>query len=163
LVDKNVIVETNPLNKQIAVWELHDGGDLHELMFQVPDTTSKDAIGKAFTHYGKEWVDMKRKDGWDIQAKTIRMHGPYPCLEFESLDMLNFVITARFKRSRPMMMSKEQFEPYLENDPLPEDDQRSIGAAILSAVQDPAEIEANARKQMAADKKAKEKNNGTRQ
>lgn len=149
----NRIVEANPRwNKpEVEVWHANDAGDLHELQFEVPVWARHDSIVNAFRAFGQKWIEYKVKQGYALRGR-VRCHGPYPAQEFEKLDQNVFVISGRFVRTRPEVMSLDEAEPLFRSQP--QNPGQSVASIYAQAMRVPGLIEGNARASADAKKRA---------
>lgn len=126
----NRYVERDPFpsvnRPQVAVWHSAEEGDLKELMFLLPKAVSELSRDKAFLKYGRDWLERGARQGWafnpngrvnGLEGMGVICHGPYPALELGELDKQVYVITVRARRTRPEMMSVDDFERLIAAQP----------------------------------------------
>lgn len=143
----NQIVDVDRYSHQYAFYHLHDEGDLREFVFLAPKWASRASIENAFSRYGRMWIDRERD--WQIVPRSIVCHGPYPCLDLEYLDYDVYVITARWRRVKPLVVKGDVAETLVSVLPRKPD----VASGFREMKRHPELIEANARANAEAAKK----------
>lgn len=152
---RNRIIENDTLlarRPRVAIWHADDAGDWHELQYKLPKGISAAAQEKALLYMGRRWIDWKARQGWECDPRSIRPAGPFPCAELDEQDMETFVIQARFRRTRPLLMTLDEASAVFESQPQAPQD----GAILTQLAQRPDLIEANARGKREARQRARE-------
>lgn len=156
----NRIVESSRVpSSKVELWHSNDEGDLRELEFRLPRGTSHSSVEAAFREYGKKWIDHLTSMGLKINPKTIQMEGPFPCLDFDELDMDAYIIQARWKQTKPEFVSISRADELFNNQP---DDTYTLADMYRNAASaGPKAIEEQARMTVAAQNEMRRRRGNT--
>ena len=149
---RNRVVEESQLpQSSVKVYHSSDLGDWRYLIFDLPHPLSETMRERAYKQLGEAWVLKCAKMGFAINRRSIMpLLGPAPCLELDKLDRRTYCIAARFWVDRPMEVTPETAQTYLETKPVKPSPPIEINQQAERA---PHLIEANARAQAEAAKR----------
>ncbi len=93
----------------VDVWPRHQKGDWRTAFFFVPEGSTPDSVDKAKTFFAKRWFDWLMKEGYDAYGH-VYFGGPYRSPDPARLGDSMYLITTRFRRLRPIVISREAYE-----------------------------------------------------
>ena len=93
----------------VDLWPADQRGDRRTAFFYVPEKSSRDIVEKAKVFFAERWFTWLMKEGWDA-AGPVLFGGPFRAPDPAHLGDWMFLMSCRFRRFKPVVISRETWE-----------------------------------------------------